>query len=136
MEPTTAELAAIVDIRTLCEWAGVSRDGGFRASLFEALGEPVVLRDLGLFTATEFEAVVTGLMVTAPAVAQAAPAPATMATPLHRARARMIRGGARAALGLPSEIVLPVPTVGAVAPPAAVAPPRGLGTRRSSSLLW
>jgi len=41
MEPTTAELAAKVGIRTLCDWAGVARDGGLRASLLEALGEPV-----------------------------------------------------------------------------------------------
>jgi hypothetical protein len=42
----------------------------------------------------------------------------------------MIRCGARAALGLPSEIVPPGPTVGAVAPPAAVAPAAGAGHKK------
>ena len=130
MEPTTAELAAKVGIRTLCDWAGVARDGGSRASLLEALGEPVALRDLGLVTEVEYEAVVTGLMITAPPVAQAAHGAATMATPLQRARARMLRCGARAALGLPSEIVPLVPTAGAVAPPAAVAPAAGAGHKK------
>jgi len=91
MEPTTAECGTIVDIRTLFDWAGIVRDGGFRASLLEALGDPVVLRDLGGITEIEFEAVIAGLMITAPVTAPAVAGPATMATPLQRARARLVR---------------------------------------------
>ena len=93
MEPTTAERATFVDIRSLFEWAVVTHDGGFRASLLEALGDPVVLRDLGGTAETEFKAVVVGLMVTASATAPAVAGPATMATPPQWARAKLERLG-------------------------------------------
>jgi hypothetical protein len=120
MEPTPAECAAIVDIRTLCEWAGVVVDGGFRASLLEALGRPVILRDVGSITAAEFEAVVAGLMITPIVVAGVAAVGATMSTPLQRGRARQVRYGAVKVLGLPSEIVPIAPAVGAVTSSALV----------------
>jgi hypothetical protein len=118
MEPTTAECAAITDIRTLCDWAGVVEDGGFRASLLEALGLPVILRDIGSITAAEFEVAVAGLMITPLAVAQAPAGAATMSTPLQRGRARQVRCGALKVLGLPSEIVPIAPAMGAVPPTA------------------
>jgi hypothetical protein len=80
MVPSDEECAAIVDLRSLLEWAGVAVDGGFRASLLVALGNPVVLRDLGGISGTEVEAVVAGLMISPPAVAPAAAGPEIMAT--------------------------------------------------------
>ena len=88
-----------MDLRTLFEWSGVVTDGGIRASLLDALGQPVVLRDPGGITAIEFETLVTGRLIPPLAIAQAVSGPAIIAIPLQRARARLVRCAARLKLG-------------------------------------
>ena len=88
MDPTEHELGLITNLDEACAWAGV--DGNLRTSLEAALGNPGRMREIALIQRPSWDATITALQVTTPAVGDVA-AFDTPLTPVQEARVESLR---------------------------------------------
>ena len=126
MDPTAEELQAITNLAGVYAWAGVT--GGLEASLKDALGDPVRVREVALIPRPAWDTAVTGLKVRGPPAADGTPGPLRDLTLVEAARVESTRRVALLLMGQQPDspgtagppVVVPAPGPGAATAAALV----------------